>query len=229
MAIPLPITANYIFQTLGTIFSSDKKQVRNITSSSPCILSSRNTTFIELQQNSFKYQFIYKYNLADFIGGAKNPEIAGRSIILSHDQIRLNYQIPLDDPISVNDILKSFELSNRMPLQKCDIGNPVSSGEYVKVFPQALSTILSECPVDVSKIADFHPVYYIGDFKFGTVCGQTTDKKTTTAVMRYRECPDQPVKVLLSNLCLFLKINSIKNTILIIVNSIKITCIYILV
>jgi len=197
-SIPQPVTANYIFQTLGTLFSSDKKQVGCIQPESPCILSSRNTTFAELQQNSYKYQFIYQYDLADFIAGATDPVIAGNVVILSHDQIRLNYTIPLVPELTINGILENPVFSSHMPLQDCSGGTGINAGAYVLSIQQALPTILSQCPVDVAGIADFHPVYYIGDYTFTTVCGSPTTKTSTAGVMRYRECsPGHPVKVLL--------------------------------
>uniref|UniRef100_A0A6C0K220 Uncharacterized protein n=1 Tax=viral metagenome TaxID=1070528 RepID=A0A6C0K220_9ZZZZ len=198
-SIPQPITANYIFQTLGTLFSSDKKQVQTIHPTSPCILSSRNTTYLELEQNSFKYQFIYKYDIDDFIKGKTSPEIAGNVIILSHDQIRLNYEIPLVPSLTINGILLNPELSSHTPQQACTPPlSGITAGEYVFKIQQALPTILSECPVDVTGIADFHPVYYIGEYTFTTICGESTTKTSTTGVMRYKECsPGCPIKVLL--------------------------------
>ena len=196
--IPLPVTANYVFQTLGTLFSSDKPQVKNLHPESPCILSSRNTTFQELEENSFKYQFIYKYNLADFVEGKTNPLVAGRGIFISHDQIRLNYTIPLVPEISVNGILENPEFTSRTPQQDCFPLTGITAGQYVKSIQAALPTILSECPVDVTKIADFHPVYFLGEYRFITICGEVTTKISTTGIMRYRECsPGRPVKVLL--------------------------------
>ena len=197
-SIPQPITANYIFQTLGTLFSSDKKQVGCIQPESPCILSSRNTTFAELQQNSYKYQFIYKYDLDNFIAGATDPVVAGNVVILSHDQIRLNYAIPLVPELTINDILQDAALSSHTPLQDCSGGSGMTAGAYVFSIQQALPTILSQCPVDVSAIADFHPVYYVGDYTFTTICGDPTTKTSTAGIMRYRECsPGRPIKVLL--------------------------------
>lgn len=196
--IPQPITANYIFQTLGTLFSFDRPQVKTIQPESPCILSSRNTTFLELQQNSYKYQFIYKYDLTDFVAGKTDPVIAGKVIILSHDQIRLNYTIPLVPEITINGILENSEFSSHLPLQDCSGGEGITAGQYVKSIQQALPIILSDCPVDVTAIANFHPVYYIGSYTFTTVCGEPTTKTSTTGIMRYRECsPGAPVKVLL--------------------------------
>lgn len=198
MSIPLPITANYVFQTLGTLFSSDKKQVKTIRPTSPCILSSRNTTFLELEQNSYKYQFIYLYDLDDFVAGATNPQIAGNVVILSHDQIRLNYEIPLENNLTINDILASAELSSHTAQEDCSPATALNAGEYVTAIQEALPTILSQCPVDVPLIADFHPVYYLGDYTFVTVCGQSTTKTATSAVMRFRSClPGRPIKVLL--------------------------------
>ena len=196
--IPQPITANYIFQTLGTIFSFDKPQVKTITPESPCILSSRNTTFAELEQNSYKYQFIYKYDLANFVEGKTDPVIAGNVIILSHDQIRLNYEIPIVPELTINGILENPEFSSHLPQEDCSGTLGITAGQYVKSIQQALPTILSQCPVDVTAIANFHPVYYLGEYTFTTICGEITTKTSTAGIMRYRECsPGSPIKVLL--------------------------------
>ena len=197
-SIQQPITANYIFQTLGTIFSSDQEQVKTIQPTSPCILSSRNTNFTELQQNGYKYQFIYLYDLEDFIAGASNPIIEGNVIILSHDQIRLNYGIALENNLTINGILADPELSARTAQETCLSTTALLAGQYVLAIQQALPIILSKCPVDVSQIANFHPVYFIDDYTFTTICGSDTTKTSTVGVMRYQtDLPGNPIKVLL--------------------------------
>jgi hypothetical protein len=151
-----------------------------------------------LQNYSYKYQFIYKYDLTDFVAGKTDPVIAGNVVILSHDQIRLNYTIPLVPEITINGILENPEFSSHLPQQDCSGGLGITAGQYVKSIQQALPTILSECPVDVTAIANFHPVYYLGEYTFTTICGKITTKTSTAGIMRYRECsPGSPIKVLL--------------------------------
>jgi hypothetical protein len=190
--------AVYIFQTLGTLFSSDKAQVKNITTTSSIIRSSQNTTFLELQQQSYAYQFIFLYDLADFVAGASSAQSAGNAVILSHDQIRLNYQIPLGNNLTINGILASPELSSYLPLENCSPATAINAGEFVSVIQQALPSIISQCPVDVTGISNFQPVYYSSTFTFENPCGSFFLKTATTGVMRYRSCSaGNPTKVIL--------------------------------
>ena len=92
--IPQPITENYIFITFANAITLNKKIIqKGITPITEIILQLRNSNYYDLEGNSFKYMFVYNFDLDDFINLNTTNVLDAKFI--SHDQIRLNFTTDL--------------------------------------------------------------------------------------------------------------------------------------
>jgi len=184
--IPQPVTENYKFQSLSTIFASIKKIKKGQMSPlNPLVVKYNNTNYIELLKNKFKYTFIYEFPLEDFL----NPtvETVSRAKIISHDQLRLNFNTDLfaskHKIITPQYIKNNLNLSNRLSNQYGNKG--ITLGNYNDAIINALSEIIQKFPFNMANMNDFHPVFDVIDYLYTDVLGNKTIKTTTFGAIKY--------------------------------------------
>ena len=143
--IPQPITENYIFITFGNAITLNKKIIQDgITPISEIILQLRNSNYYDLEGNSFKYMFVYNFDLVDFI----NPTTTSvaNSKFISHDQIRLNFTTDLiikpNKFLSPKYIRSNPELSSKYSVQYGT--NGITLGQYNDSIINGLPIILNK-------------------------------------------------------------------------------------
>ncbi len=186
--IPQPITENYIFITFGNAITLNKKIIQEgITPITEIVLQLRNSNYYDFQGNSFKYMFIYNFDLNDFI----NPTTTSVSNakFISHDQIRLNFTTELiikpNKFLSPKYILNHPELSSKYSVQYG--ANGITLGRYNDAIINGLPIILSKWPVDMSKVDEYHPEYFVTDYSYIDLQGNPTTKTSTFGAIKYTE------------------------------------------
>lgn len=184
--IPLPITENYIFITFGNAITFDKKILKNgITPLTEIITQLRNSNYYDFQGNSFKYMFVYDFNLFDFINPTQKS--VARAKFISHDQIRLNFTTDLiikpNHFLTPNYIKSNPELSSKYSVQYGTTG--ATLGQYNDAIINGLPIILGKWPVDMSKVDEYRPEYFVTDYSYIDLQGNPTTKTSTFGAMRY--------------------------------------------
>ncbi len=186
MSIPNPVTENYIFITFGNAITYFKEILLNgITPITEIVRQLRNSNYYDLKNNSFKYMFIYDFKLKDFVNPTEKS--VANSKFISHDQIRLNFSTPLiikpNKFLSPKYILKHPKLASNYSIQYGKSG--ITLGQYNDYVIKALPIILGNWPVDMSKVDEFHPEYYVGDYEYISLDGSKTIKRSTFGAMKY--------------------------------------------
>ena len=185
-SIPQPITENYIFITFGNAITLNKKIIQDgITPLTEIVLQLRNSNYYDYKGNSFKYMFIYNFDLNDFINPT-TTSVANAKFI-SHDQIRLNFTTDLiikpKKFLSPKYILNNPELSSKYSVQYGTTG--ITLGQYNNAIINGLPIILGKWPVDMSKVDEYHPEYFVTDYTYINLQGVTTTKTSTFGAMKY--------------------------------------------
>jgi hypothetical protein len=187
MTIFEPITENYIFITFGTTITINKKIIQEITPETEIVRQLRNSNYYDFEGNSFKYMFIYKFDLHDFVN--INTKNVLNAKYISHDQIRLNFRTNLiikkNKFLSPKYILTHPKLSNKYSTQYNKSG--ITLGKYNDAIINGLPIIISKWPVNMSKVDNFHPKYFVTDYEYIDLEGNTTIKKSTFGAIKYIE------------------------------------------
>jgi len=184
--IPQPITENYIFITFGNAITLNKKIIQDgITPITEIILQLQNSNYYDLEGNSFKYMFVYNFDLADFINSTTTS--VANSKFISHDQIRLNFTTDLiikpNKFLSPKYIRSNPELSSKYSVQYGT--NGITLGQYNDSIINGLPIILNKWPVDMSKVDEYHPEYFVTDYSYIDLQGNPTTKVSTFGAIRY--------------------------------------------
>lgn len=156
---------NYIFITFGNTITFDKEIFeKGITPETKIVYQLNNSNYYDLSKNSYRFLFIYDFKLDDFINLTNNIN----PIIISQDQIRLNFNTPLvikpNKYLKLNYILTHPKLSNKYSIQYGESG--ITLGKYTEGIIKLLQTIANKCPVNMSKINEYHPEYYVCDYDY---------------------------------------------------------------
>ena len=184
--IPQPITENYIFITFGNAITLNKKIIQDgITPISEIILQLRNSNYYDLEGNSFKYMFVYNFDLVDFINLNTINVLCAKFI--SHDQIRLNFTTELiikpNKFLSPGYIKSHPELSSKYSIQYGTTG--ITLGQYNDSIIKGLPIIINKWPVDMSKVDEYHPEYFVTDYSYIDIQGNPTTKVSTFGAIKY--------------------------------------------
>jgi hypothetical protein len=209
--IPQPVTQNYNYQTLLTILSYNKSILtNNITPKTEIFVRYKNNNYDVLAGNSFKYTFVYNFDLNDFL----NPtaDSIKRAQVISHDQMSLNFGADLMYFSKYQYYIKEtyvwFKGIIRQLMRK-EIYNTVTVGYlydlpssattysqeygesgitltyYMQSVIDALPGIVERCPVNMNEVQDFFPENYLTDYTYTDLQGNTTTKTSSFTAIKY--------------------------------------------
>lgn len=209
--IPQPVTQNYNYQTLITILSYNKSILTNgITPKTNIFLRYKNKNYDILDGNSFKYTFVYNFDLKDFV----NPSTASikRAQVICHDQMSLNFGADLMYFSKYQYYIKETyiwfkgfvrQLMRRKIYNTATIGYlyglPSSTTTYSKQYGEegitlnyymqtvidALPGIVERCPVNMNEVQDYFPENYVTDYTYTDLQGNTTTKTSSFTAIKY--------------------------------------------
>lgn len=182
--IPVPLTTNYIFQICASTLTSNTTILEEgVTPLTKIFVQLRNSNYYDFSQNSFKYMFVYTCSLSNFVNC--RPE---NCEVISQDQLRLNYQTDLVRPNGKTLVLKNCvndpALARKYSVQYGIDG--LNMGDYVRLSSiPALSTIMSECPVDMQGVPMYCPQIYVAKYIRLDPDGKKTEKTSNICAIKY--------------------------------------------
>lgn len=186
--IPFPFSANFRFQNMGYVTLTSPELIKNgLKPDSDIVKRSTNFNYQMLKDNLFAYVAFYILDLETFV----NPtfEKLYNIEIVAHDQIRLNYQIPLNQPgdklLTPGDIFNNPAYANKYSRQYGK--NGIQLKVYETFILNAILGVMQKWPVNMSKVDEFHPEYEIGNFTFIDLSGQISEKTVTYGAFRYTD------------------------------------------
>jgi hypothetical protein len=209
--IPQPVTQNYNYQSLLTILSYNKSILTNgVIPKTDIFLRYSNKNYNVLADNSYKYTFVYNFDLNDFL----NPtaDSIKRAQVISHDQMSLNFgqnltyfygykyikervYIPLRGVftrIIRKKIYKTatvgylYDLPSSTTTYSQEYGESgITLNYYMQSVIDALPGIVAECPVNMSEVQDFFPENYVTEYTYTDLQGNTTTKTASFTAIKY--------------------------------------------
>jgi len=145
------------------------------------VRSLRSTNYAALAAINYRYVAVLSMPLSVF-----NDVIAqsGSIQVISHDQIRLNYQQLLSDNGANIRTFSNFTSSPVLSVQAGVTG--ATLGEYATSVKDAVAYSCTECPVDMNVIEPMQPVFYLTTYNILNIVTNTTSPKTSqNACMKY--------------------------------------------
>ena len=214
--IQQPVTENYIYQTMITMLSNDKSLTNNgVNFDTEFFLRYSNSNYENLENNGYKYVFVYDFDLASFVRGS-TTDIENCKII-SHDQIHINFgaslsmfsynqpyyetqYIPFKNQSRSIQVLKSKDIYTTVTpgylynksssattySQQYPSSSAATLRTYMSIVIAQLPGLVQSCPLKMNNVKDFYPVCYIADYDYVDLLGQTTRKTATFTAMNYK-------------------------------------------
>jgi hypothetical protein len=214
--IQQPITENYIYQTMITMLSNDKSlTINGVNFDSEFFLRYSNSNYENLENNGYKYVFVYDFDLASFVRGSRT-DIENCKII-SHDQIHINFgaslsmfsynqpyyetqYVPFKNKARQIQVLKSKDIyttvtpgyldtkssSANTYSQQYSFPYGVSLKQYMDTVIDQLPGLVQACPLKMNTVQDYKPVSYIAEYDYIDLEGNQTKKTATFTAMNYK-------------------------------------------
>jgi hypothetical protein len=153
------------------------------------VKSLRSTNYDVFSAINYRYVAALSMPVSVFNDIIKNPESSqAESIqIISHDEIRLNYQQRLSDNATNIRTFSNFTSGEVSKVRSLQSGtNGPTLGEYAGSVKDAVVLSCTACPVDMNKIESMEPVFYLSTYNILNIETNTTSPKTSqNACMKY--------------------------------------------
>jgi len=209
--IQQPVTQNYIYLMLISVLSSNKTILeKGVTPNTDIFLQYKNNSYEILADNGFKYNFVYNFDLNDFLN--PSTDSIKRAEVISHDQMSLNFNANLsyfagyqyfirENYTSFKGFLRQlmrrnvyntatvgylYSLPNSSTTYSQQYGtNGITLQYYMQTVIDQLPGIVSDCPVNMNNVQDYFPENYIRNYTYTDLQGNQTIKTASFTAIKY--------------------------------------------